>query len=199
MALITLSEYKTYKGISGSSEDTVLASIVAAVNAAVENYVGRILEATTYTAETYDGPGGNALRLNNYPIISVTTVTCEDETLTALDLDDRLDGDKGYWIKDNASGILWNNNVWPRGRGIIEITYEAGYETIPDDLKHACYLIADYYRNINGKSGIISESLGAYGYSLDNRIDPFNQMWSIPNFALVILNKYKEPYTSGVY
>ena len=199
MSIITLDEYKTYKGITSSEEDVYLTSTISAVNSAIENYIGYPIEAKDHVDEIYDGPGSNSLRLAQYPILSITSVQCYDETLEEVSFDDRNNGKSGYWIKDAKEGILWNNDVWPRGRGVIKITYRAGYDPVPEDLKQAAFEIVDYYRNIKGKAGILSESLGSYGYSLDNRLDPRLKEWAIPNFAIIILGKYVEQLPVGGY
>lgn len=190
MAIITLSELKTFLGISGTSEDAQLTPMVAMVNKYLVNYVDRDIEETTYEDELYDGPGTVALTLRNYPIIEVSSVMCNNIEVEEVSYEDRMDnGTDGYWIKDPELGILWRSGLWPRGRGIILISYTAGYETIPDDVKYAAYVAASYLRRIQKKIGIISESLGSYAYSLAN---PSNGKTLFENAGVAeILDDYK--------
>ncbi len=167
MALFTLTELKTFLGISGTTEDAQLTPMVAAVNAWVLKYLDRGIEKTTYTGELYDGTGTASLILRNYPVSAVTKVLIENEELKAVDYDDRVEsGTDGYWIKDADTGILFRSSCWPRGRGLIKVSYTAGYDEIPDDLKYCCYRIASYLRNVQKKPGLVAESLGSYSYSL---------------------------------
>ena len=198
MALFTLTEFKAYAGITGTDDDVKLQAIVDEVNLTVKRYLGYNPEATDYTAELYDGPGTNSLKLNHFPIISVTTVTVYSDTLEAVTLAERCDGDEGYYIRDADAGILMNNDLWPRGRGVIEVTYRAGYATVPADLKRACYVIAQYYKNISKTPGVVSETMGSYSYTLSSGSE-WPSGWHIPNEARTILDFYRDPMANLVY
>jgi len=150
MALISLSEAKSYLGISDTSEDHYLQLIVNMVDKYVKKYTMRDLEATDYSKELYDGPGTNSLVLRNYPIISVTEVLERTEEVESATVSERVnEGDDGYYILNAEEGVLYRDVPWTRGRGSIEVTYQAGYEDLPDDLKWACLSIVEYLRNIS--------------------------------------------------
>lgn len=190
MAIITLAELKTYLGITGTTEDSKLTTIVAATNTFVETYCNRAFEEAEYTEELYDGPGSSVLCLKNWPVSEVAEVIVED---TEVEERTEIDGE-GYYL-DAEAGILHNNDLWNRGRGIITVTYTAGYETIPDDLKFAVLELASYFRNMSGKSGIRSESLGSYSYSLMNDLSSMGGELTIPSVVIKnILDRYKSSY-----
>ncbi len=191
MEFITVAEVKTYLGITGTGEDDNLTTIVASVNAFIPQYTNRTFDLTTYTAELYDGPGHAALHLKNYPIVSISLIEVE-----TVEVEERTDvGEIGYYIKDLSSGIIYNNNLWDRGRGNTEVTYVAGYadaDALPADLKHACLELASFFRNMKGKSGVASESLGSYSYSLMNNPSMMNGLF-IPDIVIKnILDRYAE-------
>jgi uncharacterized phiE125 gp8 family phage protein len=189
MDFVTVEEVKTYLGITGSGEDDTLDVVIAATNAFIPQYTNRVWDLTTYTEELYDGPGHAALHLKHYPIVSISEILVD-----TIEVEERSDVDEtGYYIKDYNTGIVYNNNLWNRGRGNIQVSYVAGYETsddLPSDLKYACYELASYFRNLRGKSGIASEALGSYSYSLIN--NPSSGMY-IPSITIsLILDRYKE-------
>ena len=192
MSLITLQEAKDYLGITGTDEDNFLEPIVNMVNDYVEKYVGRKLEATDYDKELYDGPGTNALVLRNFPIISVSEVLERTDEVESATVEERTDEyDAGYYILNADEGILYRDVPWTRGRGVIEVSYRAGYETIPNDLKWACLSMAEYLRNIYGKAGINAESLGSYGYSLDTGMSQYGVLSMPRGGAKDVLDFYK--------
>lgn len=190
MAIITLAEFKTFAGITGTAEDAQLTPMIAMVNKYLVDYTDRDIEETSYEDEVYDGPGTIALQLRNYPVSEVSEVLCNNVEVEEVTYSDRIDsGTDGYWIKNPELGILWRSGLWPRGRGIILVSYTAGYETVPDDLKYAAYVAASYLRRIQKKIGIISESLGSYAYSLAN---PSNGRSLFENAGVAeILDGYK--------
>lgn len=199
MPIIALADLKTFLGITGTSEDTSLTTILNAVLDFVPQYLNRTIDETTYTAELYDGPGQATLCLRNYPVISVTEVLVEGEEIE--EREDTTDTD-GYFLEANA-GILVYDGLWNRGRGIIEITYKAGYSDTtstaedphipyPQDLRYAHYSLCSYYRNMKGKTGIISENLGSYSYRLANSISDMGGELTIPDIIIKnILDRYK--------
>jgi len=195
MAVLTLSDFKTYLGIESSMEDTKLTLLVDATNEFIKNYCHRIFEATDYD-ELYDGTGTNSLILNNYPIISITSIYASDEEVeerTGID-------EEGYYIKDAEHGVIYNNDLWERGRGIIKVTYRGGYETIPGDLIFAYYRTAEYLRHIYGRTGIVAESLGAYSFNLAQDVGSAQGMLSIPDLMVKsILDRYRQSYIQMSY
>jgi hypothetical protein len=210
MALFTLENLKTYLGISGTSEDVQLDLLVGMVDGLVKKYTRRDLEQTTYTNEIYDGPGTNSLLLNQYPVESITSVIQHTETISAVTLAERENGESGYYLRDAESGILWNNDLWDRGRGIIQVTYKAGYYVgttpptgsfpLPDDLLYACYEACRYFRNVGKKAGLISESLGRYSYTLASSLGDMQGELTIPVIGVKnVLDRYRRPDLAMTY
>jgi hypothetical protein len=77
MALITVSEVKTYLSIalSDTSEDAFLAMLVKSLDAEAKTYFDRLIEPQLYTGEIYCGTGNKVLVLNEYPVLSAAAVT----------------------------------------------------------------------------------------------------------------------------
>ena len=197
MALVTLSELKTFLGITDDSQDTVLQIYVDSANVFVKKYCERDLEETSYLREQYDGSGTAELVLRQYPLISVEGVWVEGDELD--ESTDNTDQD-GWYIYKEETGILRHRLYWDRARGNIEVSYTAGYETVPSDLKHCCLLISSYFRNMGNRQGIRSESLGSYAYSLANDMASMGGDLTIPDVVVKnILNRYRMRYIGGVY
>ena len=166
MAIITLSDLKSFLGISDNSKDANLQIFVDSANEFVPRYCRRVFDSTAYVKELYDGPGTNKLILNQYPIISIEGIWEYGDPVSERGVYTSILDIDGYYIKDPRSGIIYHGLCWQLGRGSIEVSYTAGYATIPADLKHATLLVAAYFDNTAAKQGIRSESLGSYGYSL---------------------------------
>jgi uncharacterized phiE125 gp8 family phage protein len=200
MALLTLEELKTHLGITDTSQDDMLQDIVDAIDPLFKGYLGRDIELTTYTSELYDGPGTNLLVLNQAPIVSVTSVLVFDTEYEAVTLEERTEGTDGYYIKDADNAILYRWTPWPRGRGMIEVTYSAGYETIPADITLAAKIAGEYFEALHGNAGIRSEGLGSYSYSLASGIGEMYGELGIPDSRIkILLNKYRKKVIIGGY
>ncbi len=74
MNLTTLALFKAYAGITGTTKDALITSLLPQVSAQIARYLRRDLELTTYKSWV-DGNGNNFLRLDNYPITQVYHVS----------------------------------------------------------------------------------------------------------------------------
>ena len=142
--LITKAEYKAYAGINSTNSDTEIELLIPRVSELVKNYCGRrfldwVDEAKT---EVYSGDVPYFL-LRETPVISVLSVEYSSDygqTYTALTeyTDWILDDDKIVPVPP-VSG--WTKQL----RG-YRVSYTAGYETVPPDLKLAVLDLVTYYR-----------------------------------------------------
>jgi|WetSurMetagenome_2_1015567.scaffolds.fasta_scaffold06367_7 hypothetical protein len=191
MSTISLSDVKTYLGITDTSEDDKLNTLIAATNLTIDKYVGWTLAETEYTDEIYDGPGTEALCLKNRPITEIAEITVFDiavEEVTNY-------YDYGWYLKDNDSGIVWNNLCWPPGRGIIKVSYTAGFDPIPADIFLGALEMVKFYRETTEKTGILSEVLGDYSISAMTGLNNMQGELTIPSIAFkMCLDFYKETY-----
>ena len=80
MALTTLSQLKTYLGVTGNDYDAQLTALLAAVEAEAERFCGRTFELTSYSKARFDGSGDTRLLLDNWPVVSVSRVSIGAET-----------------------------------------------------------------------------------------------------------------------
>jgi len=187
VALTTLSEYKTYAGITTTATDTRLTTLVSAADAFVKRYCGRSFESGPYT-QVYNGTGDESLQLTEYPVTSITSVTQKftDGTTSVLDSDTyrfesvtgllyRTFTGRGRYVRQDSTS--WRNDtepaqrfgnayIWSKGYQNYTIVYVGGYATIPDDLKLLVWKIVDWWFAGSGEdSSKQSESIGAYSYT----------------------------------
>ena len=117
------------------------------------------------------------LMLTHTPVISITSVTMGG---TVLDSGD-------YYVSQVGSLRLKNSEQYfSFGRQIVTVVYNAGFSTIPEQLKHAATLICVSMYNKNPKAGFMSERTGSYSYMADRH--------TIPPIARSILDRYRRVF-----
>ena len=184
-ALTTTARYKTWAGIVGSAQDTVLGYILDGVSAEVRRWCDRNLtngfESVSRT-ERYDGNDEQTIQLIEWPVTSITSVTLYTAggDTEVLDSDTyRVNGDSGVLSRIDpkmgrfpvtAFGTVnatFSVQPWfDQGFDNVEVVYTGGYATIPADIKMACYRLTDLAYAARGRNmGIQSESLGGYSYT----------------------------------
>ena len=158
MALVTTDEYKTRNGYSGSTYDTRIGEAIKAAEAKVRRYCGRDLtngfESAART-EVYDADGTDAIRLNEWPVDSIASVNLrtsvsagaavygETVDATGYFADNtgnlrRVGGVSYAWEHDGSSRVSWGDSP-----ASVQVTYTAGYSTIPDALKEAVFTLME--------------------------------------------------------
>jgi hypothetical protein len=178
--LIELEFVKDILGITVTTDDTLLEHLIKAATDYVEGilstsnpdvsnggYCNRRFQATTYTLAKYSGGGFKNLLLRQYPINSITTVVIDGTTKYPSGSSTLADVD--IYIDDAISGNLINANYWNSGDPQnIQVTYNAGFATIPHDLQLAVAgLVANRWnQKKNCTFGFKSEKIGNYSYTL---------------------------------
>lgn len=202
MAIVTLSDYKTWAGITGTSDDTRLQVLLDSAHAAVRRYCGRDLsngfEAATrtedYLVETYE------MQLNEFPLTSITSIK-------HYNLDNTL-GDAiastEYFIELDTGVVRWNgannnrifidtyNNLgvsnnwnWRPNFQRVQVVYVTGAP--PADIKTALYRMVDgLYASIRKDMGIASQSLGGWSVT-----------YASPDVAAKAQASLLDPFGSG--
>ncbi len=138
--LCSTTDLKVLLGISSSNQDSLLALIKASVEQYAKTYTGRDLLVASYT-EYYDGDGGSVLRLDQSPIISISSISIDAARIfAAASLIPATD-----IIGDAKSSLLGFVELltysFSRGVKNVKVVYSAGYSTVPADLSGAVKLI----------------------------------------------------------
>ena len=151
--LVSLTELKTYLRVDDTADDALIASLLSAVEDQVENFIGYSIYHGTYEEE-YEPSGIVALR--HAPCVSVTSIEDEDEN----EYED-------YEIL--PQGVL---KLADYGTSTLTITYEGGYEIIPEALKLAVKLIVESLYNRLGSHGVSFERTNGYQAQYVDDIPP---------------------------
>lgn len=168
MALITIAEYEIYTqtviddgnpSVSGS--EAFYTFIIDSISDQIERITNRKFNDATYT-EKYDGNGQDFLMLNQYPVISLTSVNYVnplDDATTELSVDDIT--------INNETGELYYPFRFAKGRYNVSVVYTAGYTSVPDALKlTVCEMVYDAASTSSKLSGLTREKLGDYEYEI---------------------------------
>lgn len=170
-ALVSLEEFKQRIGVEHDRRDDFFLSVIDGVSAAVEAYIGRSLWAADYV-ERYDGNGKDRIVLDNYPVLSVSSV--------------KINGaDVGGW--DFANWLLMRQEGFTRGLRNVEVSYRAGYEYMPADIREAVMIIAMQRMNEIENKGVQSKTLAGETIAFST----FSNSGGMPPSAFAILNEYK--------
>lgn len=181
MAIITLADYKTHAGITGTGDDTRLQNVIYEAEAALRRACNRSLsngfESATRTEDYYSDSG--TLQLKEYPVTSITSITQL--------LDDNTTGNvfesTGYRL-DNELGVVTMNGTqngrivvdadmdrevlstwrWEPQFGRVRVVYVS--DAPAADVTGAVKRMVDgLYANIRRDFNIGSQSLGGWSVS----------------------------------
>lgn len=162
MSLASTDDFEARLGSTIADEDRAQALLDDA-SAAVQAYTGQAIEETTYTAFRIQARNGVA-RLPQRPVTAVSAVVNVDG--------DTLDftWDAGQVVNLGGLGFPLNSfEVEPfrNRRPYVDVTYTAGYATIPGDIVAVvCQAAIRAYGVDPQQAGLTSESIAGYSYSV---------------------------------
>ena len=158
--LTTLSKVKTYLGITGTDDDQLLESLIDASSSAIKKFCQSDIVAADYT-EYHDGRGGRCLILRGRPINSIASIYDDLDRQyppeTLIDADD-------YTFKSESGLVIYTGGKFQDGIKNVKITYNAGYNTTPEDIDLGCRIqVASWYNRAKQRAdGIGTENIGEY-------------------------------------
>lgn len=159
--LITVASAKEHLGITATTWDAVLQTLVTRVSGMVERYCDRTFASTAYT-EDYDGDGSEVLLTRQSPIVSVTSVhDDQNREFTSATLIQTTD----YYVDTAKAAIKLIGGRFSRGVGNVRVAYTAGYASTPDAVAISVADIVGLYFNRRRSGGIASQSLGGQSTS----------------------------------
>jgi uncharacterized phiE125 gp8 family phage protein len=150
--LTTLSNLRSWLGVTGNSDDVLLTRLVTAASAYVETYISRKILTASYT-ETVDGNGGDRQILRNYPIQSVSAVTISGAVIpisTAWNV-------AGY--QNDDIGVTLIGYTFSRARRNVTVAYTAGFTTVPLDIEQCVLDMCSLRYRERDRIGFVSKSL----------------------------------------
>lgn len=142
--LITLAEYKAYAGISSDKQDTAIKSIIPKASALVKSVCRRsFIDYRNESKVENFGSGSDKIYLGEFPIINVEMVEySEDYGASYTNLVEYTD-----YVVNKEEGYLYFIN-WATTPKLINgyrVTYTAGFEQLPEDIKIATMDLVTYY------------------------------------------------------
>ena len=145
LPLITRQEYKAYVGITSPNQDAIIDAIIPKVSEFVKTYCRRTFVdwVNDSKTEVSNGGYGYSIFTKEYPILAVSEVGySEDYGQTYTSLVEFTD-----YVVDIENDSIKSLNSYGFSKLIngYQITYTAGYEAIPEDLKLAIMDLVTYY------------------------------------------------------
>lgn len=143
--LVTLSEYKAYAGINSTNQDAAIATIIPKVSQLIKSICKRTFVdwVNTTKVEVMRGGNGYKLFMKEYPLLAVVGVEYSvDYGATFTYLVKFTD-----YVVDLEEGTIVNILIgnWPKAINGYRVSYTAGFEEIPTDLKLAVFDTITYY------------------------------------------------------
>jgi hypothetical protein len=210
-ALCTLANLKARLGITDSSSDTLLETLINVASSSIVGYVGRSLHYEEDIAEYVRSYGTARLQVARAPIWAIASIAYEGSTVDAASYEvrgrDRYTGaiyaTGGWgWTAMRRGGTIAQDAMPGTERASFLVTYDAGYNTpsqtptagvdaLPVDISEACILAATaLYAKIGQDPTVQSESLLSYSVTYGNAKDVFGE-YGLPALAQMILAQYR--------
>ncbi|HWF06363.1 MAG TPA: hypothetical protein VHA06_21925 [Candidatus Angelobacter sp.] len=179
--LCTLADIKAWLPNQGNNDDVTLQSLITNASLQVLQYIDRphILSSVLGAlAENYDGNDSDRLLPRQFPIIAVTGVSIDGVPLQQS-------------TTPGTAGFLWDSRRillrcfrFCRGLQNIQVSYTAGYTTVPLDLKQAAIeAFALAYRQ--------RVRIGEKSNSMGGQVTIAYDMSDIPPRSMNIFNQYR--------
>ena len=179
MSIVTLAEAKRAIRIDAAdtTDDDEIQAYCDGITAAIEDYKREVIEQREVRQDIDLGGhwrypcGAQKFRLWSVPVISITSVTSVT-TSTTWDVSNlRLTGDTG----------LVRVLAGPPVQGLVEVVYQAGYATVPENYKRGALVVMQHvWETRNGVSAVPRRSVVG---EEEHRYDP-RYAYSIPRKAL---------------
>lgn len=147
--LVTKTEYKTYAGISSTNQDAEIDLLIPKVSELVKTYCRRTFVDGLDEMLTVRSNGGfDKILLKEAPVTQVVSVEQSlDYGKTYAELVEFTD-----WVLDTEDNTVVSLGVngFTKALNGYQVSYYAGYETVPEDLKLAVLDLITYYRKNDG-------------------------------------------------
>lgn len=170
-----------------TTHDDAISDLLNAVDQIVLDELNLDAAASTTYTDKLDvtDNGQTMINTTKRPVLTVAALTVGGSAYTE-GTDYKIDKSLGMIT------LMPMGNFLPVGREQVEITYTAGFSSVPADLIYAGNLIACSMFNQQSHVGFASERAGDYTYSLGKGVGS-----SIPSLASRILNKHRRLFARG--
>ena len=139
------------EGIQNPKDDYNLSQLITSVSQLIKTYCGNTFVDfySTNKVETFTIDWNTHLvQLTESPVNTIVSVETRDSVTSSYSTVQTTD----YYLDSNTDTVFYvtgsSYKNWPRGAGSVRVTYTAGYQNLPSDLKLAVIdLITYYYRD----------------------------------------------------
>jgi hypothetical protein len=143
--LVTKAEYKTYAGITSTNQDAEIDLLIPKVSELVKSYCRRsFIDGLDDPLIQRTNGGFEKIILSEGPVTQVLSVQASsDYGQTYTDLAEYTD-----WVLDGEDNTIMSLSPQGFERAVngYQVSYFAGYEAVPEDLKLAVLDLVTYYR-----------------------------------------------------
>lgn len=182
MAILTIEELKTKYGFSFSSnKDEQMRSALAAAESVCLKYLGFENEITTSFVQYFDG-GYSRFVLKFAPVVRVLNIYIDTERRFLEPISDDF-----YRLDEKTGVVTLYCRPAPSGRDVMKVEYEAGYSTVPEDIKMCIALTCQQISRL-----VQSSLVGITSRTTDGGTESIDQ-----NFPTLAVQKTLERYRLG--
>ena len=137
--LTSLSKLEDFIGDIPAANETFASRLITGVSRQIESYCKRKFGSHLVTSELHSHGGlTDSLVLRDYPVVSISEVKIGGTVQLAATY--LLEADDGLLRRRDGDAAI----AWPRGTSNIQVTYTAGFATIPADLEQAATIQVAY-------------------------------------------------------
>ena len=147
--LIDIDTYKISEAIVSTKDDSRINSLIASVSQLVKTYCGNSIvdHYSSNKVETFSiNWGTNLVQLTETPLVTIVSVEERDDYSSSYTTVPTTE-----YFADTTLDVIYRVSTsggaknWPGGPAAVKITYKAGYDTCPADLKLAVIDLITYY------------------------------------------------------
>lgn len=173
--LCSLGALKVFLGVAQSETfgDERLKKLIGIASAQIIGECRKDFKLVTVTGELHDGDGSERLEVDHEPLVSVSSLKIDGQTIDAAEFRLYEEGYVRFLTDENAYNprLRGYGRIFPVGTRNVEISYVAGYSAVPSRISDACMLQVVFLQNTANRQGVLSESSQTAGattsYSAD--------------------------------
>jgi len=163
--LTTLDAANAWLQITDGSGDALLTGLITAASRLICNYTGRSDFNPTTITDLYYGAGKSWMLLRQWPVLSISSISFLDGCPAPTQAATGTPLNNGWLLEPPLpSGGHQRLSLFgyrfPRGRSNVEVVYQAGYASIPEDVAQACIELVGEAYSRKDRIGTNSKSLG---------------------------------------
>ena len=165
MAYCGVDELKEYLGVTGTADDAMLLTLLAAAQRTIDSYCARTFEATADTVRTFDSQrdvDGYTLTVDS-DLCAITSIVNGDGTTISNShyVTEPRNETPYYAIQlKTSAGKVWTSTVSGDSENAITITGKWAYSTsAPSDIAHVCKRLAAYIYRQKDNAGDLDRAV----------------------------------------